>query len=61
MPHDLGILEDCMMHQHTRCMQHYPRGYRMQFVPYDQVMSTPKLQAAIQACIKRDEGGCDDR
>lgn len=29
--------------------KHYPEGYRMQFVPYDEVQATPKLMAAIRA------------
>lgn len=48
MPHDLGILEGTRPDRHERFREHYPDGYRMEFVPGDQVMTHPGLEAAYQ-------------
>jgi hypothetical protein len=48
MPHDLGILEGARPDRHEHFRQHYPDGYRMQFIPSDQVMTHPGLDAAVK-------------
>ena len=48
MPQDLGILEGTRPDRHEVFQKHYPDGYRMQFVKYDDVQYTPKLVGAIK-------------
>lgn len=49
MRHDLGIIEGSRPDRHQDHYQkHYPDGYRMTFVPSDQVMSHPGLDAACK-------------
>lgn len=45
---DLGILEGSREDRHEGFRKHYPDGYRMDFVPYDQVKSHAGLLAAIE-------------
>jgi len=47
MPHDLGVLEGTRPDRHERFRKHYPDGYRMVFVPYDDVRSHEGLQRTI--------------
>ena len=47
MPHDLGILEGTRPDRHETFIQHYPRGYRMEFVSSGEVAGHAGLQAAI--------------
>jgi len=47
MPHDLGVLEGTRPDRHEAFREHYPGGYRMEFVSYDQGETHPGLQAAI--------------
>lgn len=48
MPGDLGVLEGCRPDRHKDQFQpHYPDGYKMEFVGYDQVDGHEKLMAAI--------------
>lgn len=49
MPHDLGILEGTRPDRHEKDYQrHYPDGYRMEFVPFAEMASHKRLQAAIE-------------
>ena len=49
MPHDLGILEGSRPDRHENDFQkHYPDGYRMEFVGYDDTADHKKLQAAFK-------------
>lgn len=47
MPADLGIIEGSRPDRHETFRDHYPNGYRMEFVPYDDVKSHQGLMAAI--------------
>lgn len=47
MPHDLGCLEGSRPDRHEAFQKHYPDGYRMAFVPLDQVCGHEKLNAAF--------------
>ena len=47
MPHDLGVLEGTRPDRHERFRKHYPDGYRMVFVPYDDIRSHEGLQRTI--------------
>lgn len=46
MPHDLGVLEGTRPDRHETFKEHYPDGYRMEFVGYDEFNSHEKLKAA---------------
>ena len=49
MPYDLGIIEGAREDRHEKdYKKHYPDGYRMEFVTYEQVGSHTKLLAALQ-------------
>lgn len=48
MPHDLGILEGSRPDRHESFREHYPDGYRMEFIGADSVMSHEGLEAACQ-------------
>ena len=48
MPHDLGVLEGARPDRHETFRQHYPDGYRMEFIGSDQVMTHPGLDAAVK-------------
>ena len=48
MWHDLGILEGTRAARHEGFRKHYPDGYRMDFVPYEQNLSHPGLAAAYK-------------
>ena len=47
MPHDLGILEGSRLDRHKTFREHYPDGYRMEFVSYEDVANHEGLQAAF--------------
>ena len=47
MPHDLGIVEGARPDRHEEFRKHYPDGYRMTFVPYDDVKKTDGLMTAL--------------
>lgn len=47
MPHDLGVLEGARPDRHEGFQKHYPDGYRMEFVGYDDVLSHHALNAAF--------------
>jgi hypothetical protein len=48
MLHDLGILEGTRADRHKTFQEHYPNGYRMDFVPYDKVNDDPRLTKAFE-------------
>ena len=48
MRHDLGILEGSRPDRHEHFKAHYPDGYRMAFIPSDEVRTHPGLEAAYQ-------------
>lgn len=48
MPHDLGILKGSRPDRHENFRTHYPDGYRMEFVSYEDVPDHTGLQAAFK-------------
>lgn len=55
MPSDLGVLEGTRPDRHETFREHYPDGYRMQFVSFDDVKGNAKLCAAIKKAEAHDE------
>lgn len=53
MPHDLGVVEGSRPDRHEAFRAKYPDGYRMDFVPGDDVMTHPGLDAAVKAHTAR--------
>ncbi len=50
MPYDLGIVDGSRGDRHANDYQpHYPDGYKMDFVPYDEAEKHAGLCAAIEA------------
>lgn len=47
MPYDLGILEGSRLDRHEEFKKHYPDGYRMEFVGFDEVPSHKGLNEAV--------------
>lgn len=47
MPGDLGVRKGSRADRHETFQAHYPDGYRMEFVSYDDVQAHEKLMAAI--------------
>jgi hypothetical protein len=50
MKHDLGILEGSRLDRHETFREHYPEGYRMEFVGYENVRKHEGLMSAIAKC-----------
>lgn len=49
MPNDLGVIEGSRPDRHEESYKkHYPEGYRMEFVSFDDVKDHPHLQKAIK-------------
>jgi hypothetical protein len=48
MPADLGVLEGTRPDRHEGFRQHYPNGYRMEFVSGDEVNTHPGLNRAYE-------------
>jgi hypothetical protein len=48
MPHDLGVLEGSRPDRHETFRQHYPDGYRMEFVSASAVKEHAGLMAAYE-------------
>ena len=48
MPHDLGIIEGSRPDRHKTFREHYPDGYRMDFVGADRVRAHPGLAVAYE-------------
>ena len=63
MPHDLGLLEGARPDRHKTFREHYPDGYRMEFVRYGDVPRHRKLNdaaalnAAQEAVPGKEEAG----
>ena len=55
MPADLGILEGTRADRHEGFRTHYPDGYRIEFVPYHEVLSHEKLMDAIRYSNEEEE------
>lgn len=56
MPHDLGMLEGTRRDRHADDYQkHYPDGYRMEFVPSDQIDAHAGLTAAFRLNKQRED------
>lgn len=53
MLHDLGIIEGSRPDRHLEFMKHYPDGYRMEFVSYDDVEGHEGIRAAYDAHMKK--------
>lgn len=47
MRHDLGILEGTRPDRHETFREHYPDGYQMDFVGYDDIKDHVGLNAAV--------------
>lgn len=47
MPADLGVLDGSRPDRHDDFRKHYPNGYRMEFVRYDEARTHDGLNAAI--------------
>jgi hypothetical protein len=48
MPHDLGILEGTRADRHREFQNHYPDGYRMEFIGGKEVLNHPGLAEAYR-------------
>lgn len=48
VPHDLGILEGSRPDRHETFREHYPDGYRMEFVPYDELAAHAAVNSAFE-------------
>jgi hypothetical protein len=48
MHHDLGILEGTRLDRHKGFKEHYPDGYRMEFISSKDVLTHPGLELAYQ-------------
>jgi hypothetical protein len=48
MPHDLGVIEGSRPDRHEDFAKHYPQGYRMDFLGYDEVRSHAGLREALE-------------
>jgi hypothetical protein len=46
MPHDLGVLKGSRPDRHESFRKHYPDGYRMEFVGYDDYEGNESLKTA---------------
>lgn len=49
IPGDLGLLKGSRPDRHEGFREHYPDGYRMEYVPPEEVMTHPGLDAAVKA------------
>lgn len=53
MPHDLGVLEGSRPDRHETFQKHYPNGYRMEFVGYDELPNHEGIKAAVALAEKK--------
>lgn len=60
MPHDLGVLEGTRPDRHETFREHYPDGYRMEFVPASDVLTHPGLEAAYKKNQERAAAAKDE-
>ena len=54
MPSDLGVLDGTRPDRHETFQKHYPDGYRMEFVRYDEVDGHAGLDAACKLLQARE-------
>lgn len=47
MPADLGVTEGYRPDRHEKFQEHYPEGYRMEFVSYEDIESHPTMMSVI--------------
>src|SRR5690606_38777959 len=52
-PHDLGVIEGSRPDRHETFRAHYPDGYRMEYVPLDQVRA--RSHAGREAAFQRNQ------
>lgn len=57
---DLGILDGTRPDRHHTFRQHYPHGYRMDFVSHEDIPSHKGLQAAMKLCSEIEDNTFDD-
>ena len=55
MPADLGVLEGTRPDRHKDFQQHYPNGYRMEFVPSGALKDHERFNQACELCKQRKE------
>ena len=55
MPSDLGILEGTREDRHEEFRTHYPDGYRMEFVSFEDATKHPGLQEALKSYAAKKE------
>ena len=55
MHHDLGLLEDTRPDRHETFREHYPHGYRMEWVPTDQLKTHEKFNNAIKLIQEKEK------
>lgn len=53
MPFDLGCIEGARADRHEKFREHYPDGYRMEFVPGNKVIRHEGLTAAVRLLNKK--------
>ena len=53
MPHDLGVLDGSMPNRHLGFREHYPGGYRMDFVKGCDVLAHPGLSVAYKKNLEK--------
>ena len=51
MPHDLGIVEGSRPDRHEEFQKHFPKGYRMEFVPHAKAKDHAGLHAAMSLYV----------
>lgn len=57
MPHDLGILSGTRPDRHVGFREHYPEGYKMEFIGHVNIKSHEGLTAAIAKYRQREKSG----
>lgn len=53
MPHDLGVLEGSSPNRHERFRKHYPGGYRMDFVGFEEAKA--RSHPGLEESLRRNE------
>lgn len=55
MPHDLGVIEGSRPDRHETFREHYPNGYKMEFVGYADAFEHEGLSEAIKRAQAKQE------
>ena len=55
MYHDLGILKGTRPDRHDKFQEHYPGGYRMEFVPYEVLKDHTGVNKALALLDEKEE------